>query len=148
MAILGWGYLELGQFEKALEYYDRALRLSPHDPALFNFHEAKSGAYFALKQYDRAIDSARQSLAVRPDFNLAHKSLIAALALAGHEAEAQETLRRYLALPPSGQSSGQRTIAAWNAYKAQTTGPQSDPRMIEMWDRMIEGLRKAGMPET
>ena len=41
-----------------------------------------------------------------------------------------------------------KTIAAWKAYKAQVTGPQTDPRYLDLWDRMIEGLRKAGMPEA
>ena len=75
---------------------------------------------------------------------IAHKDLIAALALSGRDTEAREALQRYLALPPAGQ----RTIAAWAAFKVQVTGPQTDPRYLEMWDRMIEGLRKAGMPET
>ena len=39
MVGLGWGYSELGQFEKALELFDKAIRLSPHDPFLFGFHE-------------------------------------------------------------------------------------------------------------
>jgi adenylate cyclase len=144
MGVLGWGYKDLGQFEKALEYYDKAIRLSPHDPSLFNFHEGKSEAYFALKQYDQAIDSARKSIAIRPDFDFAHRDLIAGLVSAGREAEAKEALQRYLALP----NAGFRTIAAWDAYKAQNTGPQSDPRVLESWDRLVEGLRKAGMPET
>jgi TolB-like protein/Tfp pilus assembly protein PilF len=144
MVILGWGYAELGQFEKALEYYDKAIRLSPRDPALFNFHEGKSGAYFALKQYDQTIESARQSIAIRPNDNpLAHRDLVAALALSGQEAEAHEALQRYLALPATAL----KTIAAWKAYKAQVTSPQTDPRYLEMWDRLIDGLRKAGMPE-
>ena len=143
MAVLAWGYGDLGQFEKSLEYLDKAIRLSPHDPALFNFHEAKSTNYFALKQYDQAIDSARQSIAIRSDFHLAHRDLIAALALAGHDAEAHEALQRYLALPAPRF----KTIAAWKSFNAQGTGPQTDPRTLEYWDRVIEGLRKAGMPE-
>ena len=46
-------------------------------------------------------------------------------------------------LPPAGL----RTIASWKAYKDQTTNPQSDPRWFGYWERVIEGLRKAGMPE-
>jgi adenylate cyclase len=142
-ANLGWDYAELGQFEKALKYVDKAIGLSPHDPYLYGWHEFKSWLYFGLKQYDQAIDSARQSIAISPDFQLAHADLVAALAFAGHEAEAREALQRYLALPPAGL----RTIAAWDAYKAQTTNPHTDPRLLNYWDRKIEGLRKAGLPE-
>ncbi len=30
---------------------------------------------------------------------------------------------------------------------AQPTNQHSDPRALEAWDRQIEALRKAGMPE-
>ena len=143
IANLGWDYAELGQFEKALGYVDKAIRLSPHDPYLFGWHEFKSWLYFGLKQYDQAIDLARQSIAISPNFTLAHADLVEALVFAGHEAEAREALQRYLALPPAGL----RTIAAWEAYKAQITNPHTDPRLLDMWDRKIEGLRKAGLPE-
>jgi len=55
--------------------------------------------------------------------------LIAALGWTGRQAEAHEAIQRYLALFPTGP----RTIAAWKA--------------VNSWDRLIEGLRKAGMPE-
>jgi tetratricopeptide (TPR) repeat protein len=145
MAVLAGGYSGLGQFEKARDLFDKAIRLSPRDPALFNFHELKSQMYFALRQYDQAIDSARQSIAIRPNENpWAHRDLVAALVFAGHEAEAKEALQRYLALPPNGP----RTIAAWKALEALFTGPQTDPGYLEMWDRLLDGLRKAGMPEA
>jgi tetratricopeptide (TPR) repeat protein len=143
MSCLGWGYAELGQFEKALEYDEKAIRLSPRDPFLFLFHEAKSREYFGLKEYDQAIESARQSIATRPDWPQGHKDLIAALAMAGQEEEAREALRHYLALP----NPGFRTIAAWKAYIARMSSPETGPRRRDYWDRMIEGLRKAGLPE-
>jgi hypothetical protein len=63
------------------------------------------------------------------------------LALTGHEAEAREALQEYLALPSSERL---RTIAALKAYQARFSG---DPRALESFERMREGLRKAGMPE-
>jgi tetratricopeptide (TPR) repeat protein len=95
-----------------------------------------------LKRYDEAIEAARQSLAINPNNPHAHKDLIAALALAGREAEAREALRRYLALPGSAF----RTITAWKAFRDQFANPRY-ARYLEAWDRKIEGLRKAGMPE-
>ena len=103
----------------------------------------KATAYFGLKQYDQAIEWARRAIAINPNYPFAHVDLIAALALTGHEAEAREALQRYLALLPAGP----RTIAAWKAFKAQIINPQSDPRDLDIGTGMIEGLRKAGMPE-
>ena len=36
---------------------------------------------------------------------------------------------------------------AQKAFKAELTDPETDPQYLESWDRTIEGLRKAGMPE-
>ncbi len=66
---------------------------------------------------------------------------MAALALTGHDAEAREALRRYLALPSTGPL---KTIAAWKAYFSAQGG---DPPRVEMSERAYDGLRKAGMPE-
>jgi tetratricopeptide (TPR) repeat protein len=140
---LGVDYQFLGQFEKSNEYLDRAIRLSPHDSLLNARYGVKAHNYFALKQYDQAIDWAHRAIAIDPN-NLtipyAHAALIAALALTGREREAREALQRYLALPPGGL----KTISAW---KAAYINERSDPRFVEWWGREIDGLRKAGMPE-
>ena len=66
---------------------------------------------------------------------------MAALALAGHDAEAREALQRYLALPSTGPL---KTIAAFKAYYSAQGG---DPPRVELNERTYDGLRKAGMPE-
>jgi hypothetical protein len=66
---------------------------------------------------------------------------VAALALAGHDAEAREALQRYLALPSTGPL---KTIAAFRAYFSAQGG---DPTRVEWNERAYDGLRKAGMPE-
>ena len=57
----------LGQFEKSLEYLDKAIRLSPHDPTLAAWYLGKAASYFGLKQYDQAIESARRAIAINPN---------------------------------------------------------------------------------
>ena len=141
---LSYNYLNVGQFEKSLEFFDKTIRLSPLDPALVFWYDGKASALFGLKQYDQAIDWARRSVAINPDYPFGHLHLVAAFALTGHEAEAREALQRYLALP----SSRIRTITAFKAYNAQFTNERSNPRYLELLDRLNEGLRKAGMPET
>ena len=63
--------MHLGQFEKSLEFSDKAIRLSPHDPSLEVFYQQKAAAYFGLKQYDQAIESARRAIAINPNNNVA-----------------------------------------------------------------------------
>ena len=114
----------------------RTIRGSPH------WYGGKAVANFGLKNYDQAIELARQAIAINPNYvQFVHATLVAALALTGHDAEAGEALQRYLALPSTGPL---KTIAAWKAYySAQGGGP---PR-VEMNERTYDGLRKAGMPE-
>ena len=98
-------------------------------------------AYFGLKQYDQAIDWARQAIAAGPSNPGSYQALAAALALTGHEAEAREALQHYLALPSNTRAG---TIAALKAYNARFSG---DARVLESQERTYDGLRKAGMLE-
>jgi adenylate cyclase len=140
---LGWDHMYLGQFEKVLEYSDKAIRLSPHDPQLENWYRLRVAAYFGLKQYDRTIEWSRRAIAIKANNQWAYFNLIAALALTGREAEAHEALQSYLASVPSGP----KTIAAWKEAVAPVARADSPPRYLETLDRIYEGLRKAGVPE-
>jgi adenylate cyclase len=141
---LGWDYLHRGQFEMSLEYFDKAIRLSPHDPYVSGWYQGEAASHFGLKQYDQAIEWARRTIAFGQSANpWPHFSLIAALALAGREAEAHDALRNYLASVPNGP----KTIAAFKAFAAPVITTHSSPRHLEMYDRSYEGLREAGMPE-
>jgi adenylate cyclase len=142
VAQLGWTHLHLGEFDKSLESFDKAIRLSPYDRALVYWYGGKAVANFGLKRYDQAIEQLRQTIAINPNYiPWAHATLVAALALTGHDAEAREALQRYLALPSTGPL---KTIAAWKAYFSAQHGV---PRYVELQERGYDGLRKAGMPE-
>ena len=65
-ATRGEASMALGRYEKALEFFDKAIRLSPHDPVLHYFYGAKARAYNGLKQYDQAIETARRAIAINP----------------------------------------------------------------------------------
>ena len=139
---LGWTYARFGEFEKSLQYFDKSIRASPDDTGLAHFYGGKAWANFGLKNYDQAIDWARQAIAVNPNYvHYIHATLVAALALAGHDAEAREALQRYLALPSTGPL---KTIAAFKAYYSAQGG---NPARVEANERGYDGLRKAGMPE-
>jgi adenylate cyclase len=139
---LGWVFLRRGEFDKSLESFDKAMRVSPYDQQLFIWYSGRAVANFGLKRYDQAVEEARQTIAINPNYvPWAHVTLVAALALTGHDAESQDALRRYLALPSTGPL---KTVAAWKAYNESQHGA---PRYVEMHERMYDAVRKAGMPE-
>jgi adenylate cyclase len=127
-----------GRTEKADEYADAALRLSPHDPQAYAYLNTKGMGLFTLSRYEEATEFFKRSIAVNPEYALAYARLAASLALSGHDAEASDTLRRYLAMPPDVP----KTIAQFKARQ-----PDDTPNLRNFYDRLYEGLRKAGLPE-
>ncbi len=127
-----------GRTEKADQYLDAALRLSPHDSLAYAFLIDKGMGLFTLSRYEEATEFFKRSIAAYPEYALAYMNLTASLALSGHDAEARETLRRYLALPPYIP----KTIAQFKARQ-----PDDTPYLRSYHDRLYEGLRKAGLPE-
>ena len=85
----------LGRPDRALELADKAIRLSPRDPFLRGLYHMKGWAFFMKQQDDQAIEWLRRAEGgdVFTDLILA-----AALALTGQQADAHETLKRYLAV--------------------------------------------------
>jgi TolB-like protein/cytochrome c-type biogenesis protein CcmH/NrfG len=140
---MGWSYFYPGQFEKSLALADKAIRISPYDYSSDLMYLLRAMACIGLKQYDQAIESARRAIGTKPSNSWAHLSLVAALALGGHEAEAHEALQIYLASVPSGP----KTIAAVKAAEAVCCSAFHAPGYLELNDRRNDGLRKAGMPE-
>src|SRR5262245_55023127 len=128
----------LGQPQKAVQYADKAMRLSPRDPLLYVFHLQKGFALLLLHEDDQAIEWLRRAIAGAPQWPVPRALLAAALAEAGHDDEARETLEGYLSL--SGTRA--RTIAQW---KNQL--PSDNPVFLAYAERLAEGLRKAGLPE-
>ena len=91
-------------------------------------------AYFGLQQYDQAIEWARRSIAINPNFAHPHGILAAALALTGHEAEARDALERYMAL---------RKFKSIAAVKAALPPPSADPRVRASLIGFMPGLSRA-----
>jgi tetratricopeptide (TPR) repeat protein len=112
-------------------------------PDIRYWYGAKAEANFALKRYDQAIESARQAIAINPDYNpFAHAMLVASLALTDHDTEAREALERFLALSSTGSY---KTIAGWKDHFVSER--HIEPRLVDRDERTLAGLRKAGMPE-
>ena len=137
---LGETYRAIGQYEKAIKFLDRAIELlSPQNQDLAFWYAGKGRAYFGLQQYDQTIEWTRRAIAINPNLEgPLFIILAAALALTGHEAEARDAQQRGAAL------SKVKNVAMAKAFAPP---PSADPRVRASFDRAIEGLRKAGLPE-
>ena len=115
--------------DEAIELVNDAMRLNPFYPDWYLWNAAI--AYYPARQYDAVIDAVERMREPPVDPLL---FLAASYAQLGHSAEAEATVKRVLALDPEA------TVAKWAAQQ-----PYKNPRDLEHY---INGLRKAGLPET
>src|SRR6516164_9027325 len=130
MALQRLGLHDCGVSEEAVPSFERAMRVSPVDPLL---HRALGGIGFALielRRFDEAIVAGKKAQRRNPSYAAAYRCLASAFAHLGRDAEAREAAARLLGVDPAF------TISAWI-----TQGGRSNLKLL------IEGLRKAGLPE-
>ncbi|HEV7268377.1 MAG TPA: tetratricopeptide repeat protein [Falsiroseomonas sp.] len=132
---LGFTLIFCGREEEAVACIERATDLSPRDPHIASFHSTRALAHFFLNDLDAAVALTRQAARVPNAKHWPFAVQAAALGLLGREAEARravaELRRRY----------PEYTIAAARADFFFCR----DAARIE---RFVEGLRRAGVPET
>jgi adenylate cyclase len=126
----GQVYRIAGLPEEAVQSFERANRMSPIDPLLYRSYTGMGLAFIELRRFDEAIVAGKKALRQNPSHSIAHRCLASAFAHLGRDVEAREAAARVLELDPAF------TVSAWIAR-----GGQSNAKLV------IEGLRKAGLPE-
>jgi adenylate cyclase len=126
----GWVYRIAGHLEEALRSFERAARMSPVDTRQHLTFAAMGSAFIELRRFDEAITAANKARRQSPSYSASYRCLASAFAHLGRDAEAREAAARVLETDPTF------TISAWIAR-----GGQSNSKLL------IEGLRKAGLPE-
>jgi adenylate cyclase len=126
--VLGWA----GEGDRAIEWAEQGLRLSPFDPWNFNAWFGVWAGNFQQARYEDAVHAARKSVQSNPGFSIPHLCLAAALAKLVRIDEAKAAAARVLALQPGF------SIGEWCA--ALDPAPA-----IEV--PLTEALRAAGLPE-
>jgi adenylate cyclase len=129
----------VGRSEEGLSDLQTALRLSPYDSANPNYYYYICLLNNALGRWEQAIDWCTKSLAADPELTNPLFQLAAANAWAGRDREAREAVAKIeKALPGS-------TIQNLNPIDEWASDP--DPTFKAQWARIVEGLRKAGLPD-
>ena len=126
----GWVYSVAGLPEETLRSFERAIRMSPVDPRLNMTFVGIATALIELGRFDEALVAGRKALRQNPAYGVAYRCLASAFAHLGRDAEAREAAVRLLQGDPAF------TISARMGRVRQ-----SHVKLL------IEGLRKAGLPE-
>jgi adenylate cyclase len=126
----GWVYKTAGLPEEALRRFERAIPMSPVDPELHRLFVGMGEAFIELGRFDEAIVAGKKAQRQNPSFPVTYRGLASAFAHLGRNAEACEAAARALELDP-----------------AFTIGARFSRRGTSFAKLLIEGLRKAGLPE-
>jgi adenylate cyclase len=126
----GWVYRVAGLPEEAIRCFERAIRTSPVDPLLHAPFAGMGVAFIELGRFDEAIVAGKKAQRQNPSHSPAYRCLSSAFAHLGRDAEAREATARVLETDP-----------AFTISTRIARGGQSNSKLL------IEGLRKAGLPE-
>jgi adenylate cyclase len=132
-AVLGLPLAYRGAHREAVESAERAMRLSPND-LLVGRQASHTMAFaeFAAAHYPECVTWARKTIERHPGHLPPYSALIAAAALQGDALAAAEAMTDLLRLRPDFS-------LTWASQNLPLTGA--------IRERLLDGLRKAGMPE-
>ena len=134
-ANLGFWNVFLGHSENSFAGLETALRLSPRDPNVSWWQFYMCHARTHLAQWEQAIEWCGKSIASGNQSMYPFIDLTAAYAWTGHDKEAKETVAQLRKLYPDF------TVQTWAGIHWT-----DDPTFNAQYQRIVEGLRKAGLP--
>ncbi|MGE3710701.1 MAG: winged helix-turn-helix domain-containing tetratricopeptide repeat protein [Hyphomicrobiaceae bacterium] len=126
--VLGWG----AEADRAIEWSERGIRLSPCDPWAFAAYDAQAMGHFFLGHYREAAAAAYKSNQANPTHSITYVQIAAALSKLGQLNEARAAAQRVLQLQPNFRCS------------RQFAGVGCAPALAA---KMAEALSAAGLPE-
>jgi adenylate cyclase len=129
---LGWLENYADQPQKAIENFERALRLSPIDPMNFNNYVGIGSAHEVAQEYDMAAAFYRRALQERPNASWIYRNLASSLSGAGRVEEARQAYTELMRSYPD------LTISKFK---------QAMVFSLTALDRMAENLQKLGLPD-
>jgi adenylate cyclase len=123
-----------GRPKEGLAALKTCVLLDPRAPSLvYRLFQIAMALYFC-REYAAAVEAARQAIRSYPDRAASYRVLAAALGQMGRTAEAKEVLEKAIAIAPA-------------TFERYIRGQRRAPGLPEDDAHMLEGLRKAGLPQ-
>ncbi len=135
---IGLAKVFIGRAEEAETHIAEAVRLSPRDTGAYIWMTTAGSAKLHLGSYEQAVGWFRRAIEANRNNPPAYLNMGAALAQLGRLDEARSAVGAGLALNPAYTVSRRRT--SWAAQS-------NDPTYLAQLEPIVEGLRKAGVPE-
>jgi adenylate cyclase len=127
-----------GRAAESIAEDETALRLSPRDPGRNLWQFGICHAFTHLAQWEKALEWCQKSIATDAGTWFPYVDIAAANAWLGRDAEAKAAIAGLLKVYPGFTVQSYADIAARVTY---------NPTFAQQIQRIIEGLRKAGLPE-
>jgi TolB-like protein/DNA-binding winged helix-turn-helix (wHTH) protein/tetratricopeptide (TPR) repeat protein len=137
---IGLSNIYLGRPEQALDWFVKAARIGPRDPARWTWLDGRGHALILLGRDEEAIHSLTSALDANPKYLSSHAFLAATYALLDRPDQARAALATYLQRYPDTRISTFRRLSP-------VPFALTSPKYRQQHERINEGLRKAGMPE-
>ncbi len=129
----GWINMYVGRADRSVAHFRRAMRLSPLDPTAYRTHAGLAFAHLFLRNFDDAIAWATRAFQENERWTVSHRVLAAGLAHAGRLSEARRAVESLQRIFPG------LTVSRFMA--------ETRFRFPDYFDLLMDGLRKAGLPE-
>ena len=137
-SFIGRGKIFVGRAEETETQVAEALRLSPRDTMAYTWMMHAGVAKLHVGSWEQAAAWLRRAIEANRNFPPAHFWLAAALMQSGQLDEARSAVKAGLALDPTFAIS--RARAGWTAIS-------DDRTYLAQLEPILEGMRKAGVPE-
>jgi tetratricopeptide (TPR) repeat protein len=137
-SLIGLGKIFVGRAEETEAHVDEALRLSPRDTMAYGWMHIAGYAKGHLGRWEQAAAWFRRAIEANRNYQYPHFQLAAALAQLGRLDEARSAVKAGLALNPTYSIARTRALS---------TAISDDPMYLVQLEPMLEGMRKAGVPE-
>jgi TolB-like protein/class 3 adenylate cyclase len=137
-SFVGFGKIHIGRAEETETHVAEALRLSPRDTLAYVWMTFAGIAKVRLGGWEQAVAWCRRAIEANRNHPLTYFTLAVALEQLGRPDEAHSAIKVGLALNPAFSVSRAR---------ATYTPVSDDPTYLAQTDAVLEGMRKAGVPE-
>ena len=133
---LAEAHVYAGDPNRAIEYADKSIRLSPNDPFMWAMLHYKASAYVRLRDYDQAIEIFEKACQFPHARYVPFATLAALYVLVGRGLDARKTLGNARRLEPNLSIGLMARIYSFSQKGASKRGH---------W--LLDALRKAGLPD-